>query len=112
MDWEARQGSAPLDTFFAFHLRNFATYLISGHRESKLCYYEATKEVISMIKRFMKSRWWHLTAAVTSLATVGYVVYMASTFHVLMVWFLMASLFMTAYEFYKFLSFGKNNEVT
>ena len=112
MDWEARQGSAPLDIFFAFHLRNFATYLISGHRESKLCYYEATKEVISMIKRFMKSRWWHLTAAVTSLATVGYVVYMASTFHVLMVWFLMASLFMTVYEFYKFLSFGKNNEVT
>ena len=74
MDWEARQGSAPLDTFFAFHLRNFATYLISGHRESKLCYYEATKEVISMIKRFMKSRWWNLTAAVTSLATVGYVI--------------------------------------
>ena len=42
-----------------------------------------------MIKRFMNSRWWHLTAAITALMTVGYVIYMASAFHVLMVWFLM-----------------------
>ena len=64
-----------------------------------------------MIRRFLKSRWWHLTAAVTSLATVGYVIYMASTFHVLMVWFLLASGFMTAYEFWMFASM-KKNEVT
>jgi len=65
-----------------------------------------------MIRRFLKSRWWHLTAAVTSLATVGYVIYMASTFHVLMVWFLIASLFMTVYEFWNFASMKKENEVT
>ena len=65
-----------------------------------------------MIRRFLKSRWWHLTAAVTSLATVGYVIYMASTFHVQMVWFLIASLFMTVYEFWNFASMKKNNEVT
>jgi hypothetical protein len=64
-----------------------------------------------MIKRFMKSRWWHLTAAVTALATVGYVAYMAYTFRVLMVWFLIASVFMTVYEFWKFASF-KINAVT
>ena len=64
-----------------------------------------------MIRRFLKSRRWHLTAAVTSLATVGYVIYMASTFHVLMVWFLLASVFMTAYEFWMFASM-KKNEVT
>ena len=65
-----------------------------------------------MIRRFLNSRWWHLTAAITALATVGYVVYMFSTFHVLMVWFRMASVFMTVYEFYKFFSIGKKNEVT
>ena len=65
-----------------------------------------------MIRRFMKSRWWNLTAAVTSLATVGYEIYMASTFHVLMVWFLIASVFMTIYEFYKFFSFSRHVEVT
>ena len=56
--------------------------------------------------------WWHLTAAVTALATVGYVAYMACTFRVLMVWFLIASVFMTVYEFWKFASFRKKNEVT
>ena len=58
-----------------------------------------------MIKRFMKSKWWHLTAAVTSLATVGYVGYMAYAHRILMVWFLIASIFMTVYEFYKFAAF-------
>lgn len=65
-----------------------------------------------MIKRFMKSRWWHLTAAVTALATIGYVAYMAYTFRVLMVWFLIASVFMTVYEFWQFASYNKQNEVT
>ena len=65
-----------------------------------------------MIRRFLESRWWHLTAAITALMTVGYVIYMASTFHVLMVLFLVASLFMTVYEFWKFASMKKNNEVT
>ena len=60
-----------------------------------------------MIGRFMKSRWWHLTAAVTSLATAGYAVYMAATYHVIMVWILMASIFMTVYEFVKFASYRK-----
>ena len=67
---------------------------------------------MNVIRRFMKSRWWHLTAAVTALATVGYVAYMACTFRVLMVWFLIASVFMTVYEFWKFASFRKKNEVT
>jgi len=55
-----------------------------------------------MIRKFLMSRWWNLTAAVTSLATVGYAVYMAYNYHVLMVWILMASVFMTVYEVWKF----------
>lgn len=55
-----------------------------------------------MISRFMKSKWWNLTAAVTSFATVGYVIYIAKAFHVFFLWFFMASLFITVYEFYKF----------
>jgi len=66
---------------------------------------------MTVIRRFMKSRWWHLTCALTALATVGYVAYMAYTFRVLMVWFLIASVFVAVYEFWKFASF-KNNAVT
>ena len=57
-----------------------------------------------MIKRFMKSKWWNLTAAITSLATVGYAVYMAYVYHVIMVWIFMAALFMTIYELCKYTS--------
>lgn len=60
-----------------------------------------------MISRFLKSRWWNLTAAVTSLATVGYAAYMAYNYHVIMVWIFMASAFMTVYEFWKFASRSK-----
>ena len=60
-----------------------------------------------MIAKFMKSKWWHLTAAVTALATVGYAAYMAYAHHVLMVWIVMASVFMTVYEFWKFFAFKK-----
>ena len=56
-----------------------------------------------MIRKFLKSKWWNLTAAVTSLATAGYAVYMAYNYHVLMVWILMASVFMTCYESWKFI---------
>ncbi len=55
-----------------------------------------------MFSRFLKSKWWNLTVAVTSFATVGYVIYIAKAFHVFFLWFFMASLFMTVYEFYKF----------
>lgn len=55
-----------------------------------------------MISRFLKSKLWNLTAAVTSFVTVGYVIYIAKAFHVFFLWFFMASLFMTVYEFYKF----------
>lgn len=65
-----------------------------------------------MIREFMKSRWWHLIAAITSLATIGYVIYMAKYFHLFMVWFMMVSVYMTIYEFWKFASFKKKNEVT
>jgi len=51
-----------------------------------------------MISRYLKSKWWNLTAAVTSFATVGYVIYIAVAFHIFFVWFFMASLFMTVYE--------------
>ncbi len=57
-----------------------------------------------MIRRFLKSKWWNLTAAITSLATAGYAVYMATEHHVLMVWILMASMFMTGYETWMFIS--------
>ena len=55
-----------------------------------------------MFSGFLKSKWWNLTAAVTSLATVGYVIYIAKAFHIFFLWFFMASLFMTVYELYKF----------
>lgn len=58
-----------------------------------------------MISRFLKSKWWNLTAAVTSFATVGYVIYIAAAFHIFFVWFFMASLYMTVYEFYKFFTY-------
>ena len=38
-----------------------------------------------MAKTFMKSRWWHLTAAIASFATVGCAVDMAMAHHVFMV---------------------------
>ena len=44
-----------------------------------------------MAKTFMKSRWWHLTTAIASLATVGYAVYIAGVY-------------MTCYETWKFIS--------
>ena len=80
------------DTFFAFHLCFFATYPVFGHEETKLCYYEATKEVIQMIRRFLNSRWWHLTAAITALATVGYVTQVFSWLELLdiNVWIILA----------------------
>ena len=67
--------------------------LLFGHK---------AKEVKRMIKKFLNSKWWYLTAAIASLATVGYAVYMAKMYHVIMVWLFMASIFMTVYEFWKF----------
>ena len=72
------------------------------------CYDEATKEVRQMISKFLKSKWWNLTSAVTALATVGYVIYIAKAFHIFFVWFFMASLFLTVYEFYKFFTHHEN----
>ena len=60
-----------------------------------------------MIKKYLKSKWWHLTAAVCSIATVGYVAYIAYAHHVIMVWFLIASLFMSVYEMIKFATHHK-----
>ena len=57
-----------------------------------------------MVKNFMKSRWWHLTAAIASFATVGYAVYMAMTHHVFMVWLVIAGVYMTCHETWKFIS--------
>lgn len=56
-----------------------------------------------MVKNFMKSRWWHLTAAVASLATVGYAVYMATAHHIFMVWLVVAGVYMTISETWKFI---------
>ena len=61
-----------------------------------------------MISRYLKSKWWNLTAAVTSFATVGYVIYIAAAFHIFFVWFFMVSLFMTVYELYKFFTHRAN----
>ena len=55
-----------------------------------------------MVKAFMKSRWYHLTAAIASLATVGYAVYMATVHHVFMVWLVAAGVYMTCFETWKF----------
>ena len=57
-----------------------------------------------MVRSFLKSKWWHLTAAIASLATVGYAVYMATTHHVFMVWLVIAGLFMTVDETGKFIA--------
>ena len=66
------------------------------------------KEVRYMISKYLKSKWWNLTAAVTSFATVGYVIYIPAAFHIFFVWFFMASLFMTVYELYKFFTHRAN----
>ena len=60
-----------------------------------------------MIKKYFNSKWWHLTAAVCSIATVGYVAYIAYAHHVIMVWFLIASVFMSVYETVKFVKHQK-----
>ena len=60
-----------------------------------------------MVRNFLKSKWWHLTAAIASLATVGYAVYMASMHHVFLVWLIIAGLFMTVYETGKFIALRK-----
>ena len=60
-----------------------------------------------MVKTFMKSRWWHLTAAIASLATVGYEAYMAMAHHVFMVWLVIAGVYMTCFETWKFISHRK-----
>ena len=57
-----------------------------------------------MAKTFMKSRWWHLTTAIASFATVGYAVYMAMAHNVFMVWLVIAGVYMTCYETWKFIS--------
>lgn len=57
-----------------------------------------------MVKTFFKSRWWHLTAAIASLATIGYAVYMATTHHVFMVWLVFAGVYMTCVETWKFIA--------
>ena len=57
-----------------------------------------------MVRTFMKSRWWHLTAAIASFATVGYAAYMAMVHHVFLVWLVIAGVYMTCYETWKFIS--------
>jgi hypothetical protein len=68
---------------------------------------QVMEEVIKMIKKYLNSKWWHLTAAAASIATVGYVVYIAYAYHVIMTWFLIASLFMSVYEIVKFAAHHK-----
>lgn len=57
-----------------------------------------------MAKTFMKSRWWHLTTAIASFATVGYAVYMAMAHHVFLVWLVIAGVYMTISETWKFIA--------
>jgi hypothetical protein len=65
-----------------------------------------------MISKFLKSKWWNLTAAITSFATIGYVIFIAVAFRIFFVWFFVASLFMTVYELYKFFTFKESHDVT
>lgn len=56
------------------------------------------------ISKFMKSRWWHLFAAFYMLATLGYIIYIAATQHILMVGFMVSTMFMLAIEIWNFVS--------
>lgn len=90
-----------------FTCKNLPLGVFSSKRQESsgtMSLQRSDKEVTEMIKRFMQSRWWNLTAAITALATVGYVIYMAYAFRILMIWFLIASVFMTVYEFVRFAS--------
>lgn len=56
------------------------------------------------ISEFMKSRWWHLFAAFYMLATIVYLIYIAATQRILMVGFMVSTMFMLAIEIWNFVS--------
>ena len=57
-----------------------------------------------MLVRFMKSKWWHLFAAFYMLATIGYIIYMAATQHILMAGYMVSTFFMLDIELWNFAS--------
>lgn len=60
--------------------------------------------MMGLISKFMKSRWWHLFAAFYMLATVGYIIYIAATQHMLMAGFMVSTIFMLGIEIWNFAS--------
>ena len=57
-----------------------------------------------MLVRFMKSKWWHLFAAFYMLVTIGYIIYMAATQHILMAGYMVSAFFMLGIELWNFAS--------
>jgi len=59
---------------------------------------------MSIISKFMKSKWWHFFAAFYMLATVVYIIYIAATQHIFMLGFMISTIFMLAIEIWNFVS--------
>lgn len=62
-----------------------------------------------MVARFLKSKWWHLFAAFYMASIIAYIIYFAVTQHILMIGFMISTLFMLGIEIWIFAR-GKKDE--
>ena len=60
-----------------------------------------------MVSRFLQSKWWHLFVAFYMVAIIAYIVFFAATQHILMIGFLISTLFMLGIEIWIFAKTGK-----
>ena len=61
-------------------------------------------EDMTMIGRFLKSKWWHLFLVFYMLAIVAYIIFFAVTQRILMIGFLVSTIFMFGIELWIFAS--------
>jgi hypothetical protein len=57
-----------------------------------------------MVARFLRSKWWHLFLAFYMLAIVAYIIFFAVTQRILMIGFLVSTIFMLGIELWIFLN--------
>ena len=60
-----------------------------------------------MVARFLRSKWWHLFAAFYMVAILTYIIFFAVTQHILMIGFLVSTLFMLGIEVWIFVKGAK-----
>ena len=56
-----------------------------------------------MISRFLQSKWWHLFVAFYMVAIIAYIIFFAVTQRILMIGFLVSTLFMLGIELWIFM---------